>query len=202
MRRALTPLFIALIMVAAACFGEEQEPPGELFGEYQVLGTLRVHECGESAVPLQLPYQPRLEMRRFDTGRAYLLDGNGDAIDGSVGRDGGFYFRSQSETQMIAPDPDEFFGHPGCALVTTVIFEGAADRSPIAAEGEELEGAEGALDGLLRTRIEPIAGSECSPLLAHMNQGGAFRTLPCEIILDLEGSSIARRAQSADEKNE
>lgn len=206
MRRALSlvlkPLTLIPLTLIAACYGEDKEPPGELFGEYQVVGTLRAHQCGEAAVPLNLPYQPRLEIRRFDTGRAYLLDENGEAIDGSVGRDGGFYFTSQSESEMIAPDPDEFFGHPGCALVTTVTFEGVADRSLVAKERDEIEDVEAALKGLLRTRIEPIAGSDCSPLLAHMNQGGAFRTLPCEIVLDLEGTSLGRRAPEPDSEIE
>lgn len=202
LRLSLALGLLAGSALAAGCFPEdESEPPGELFGEYQIMGTLRAHECGEAAVPLELPYQPRVQIRRFDTGRAYLLDANGEAIDGSVGKDGGFYFSSQSESEMFPPDPDEFFGHPGCALVTTVTFEGAADRAPLFEEGEEIEDLEGALDGLLRTRIAPIAGSDCSPLLAHANQGGAFRTLPCEIVLDLEGVGIGRRAPIDEEED-
>lgn len=198
MPRLLSKALLTLLLLPA-CFGEDQEPPGELYGEYQIVGTLRVHECGEQAVPLLLPYTPQLTIRRFETGRAYLLDQNGEAIDGSVGKDGGFYFSSQSESEMIAPDPDEFFGHPGCALVTTVVFEGVAARSPVFEEGEELEQLEEALDGMMRTRIAPMAGSDCTPLLAHANQGGAFRTLPCEIILDLEGSAMPRHAPPEEE---
>lgn len=186
--RRFAPL--ALLIAFAACF--PSDTPGDPYGVYAVVGTLRVNECGQDAAPVQLPYQRVYELYRQDTGVAQLMGSDGSVINGSIGKEGTFQFSSQSAIRMI--EPDEIFGIRGCDLVVALTIEGKAVRKKVSGEDEEEEYELEPLEGTLTTRFTPAPGSDCSELLYGSASGGRFHALPCRVILDLEGEPVVEEA--------
>jgi hypothetical protein len=169
-----------LLLSAAACVPADTH--GDAYGVYAVTGTLHTHQCGQAAVPVALPYVRLFELRRMDTGRAYLLGSDGSIMEGSIGKDGAFRFGTQSWVRVI--EPEEVLEIRGCDLAMSLVVEGSAKRLVDDESGAvTLE----PLEGKLVTRISPSAGSDCSELLFGSASGGQFHALPCEIVLDLEG---------------
>jgi hypothetical protein len=171
---------LLLAFPAASCV--PSDPYGDAYGVYAVTGTLHTHECGQEAAPVAIPYVRVYELRRTDTGLAYLLGSDGSIMEGSIGKDGVFRFSAQSWVRVI--EPEEVLEIRGCDLVVSLVVEGSAKRSVDDESGEvTLE----PLEGKLVTRISPSAGSDCSALLFGSETGGQFHALPCQIVLDLEG---------------
>jgi hypothetical protein len=170
---------LSLLALAACLPGDSH---GDPYGVYTVVGTLSAHECGQEAAPIALPYLRTYELRRMESGLAYLLGSDGSIMEGSIGTNGAFRFADQSWVRVI--EPEEVLEIRGCDLVVTLSIEGTAKRTED--EEEETYSLE-PLEGKLVTRIAPSAGSDCSELLYGSESGGMFHALPCRIVLDLEG---------------
>lgn len=184
--RSLRVVLAVHSLALAAC---EPRWPGESVGSFDVVGTVREHGCGPSAVPVIDPLRFPVELRADRGGLVYWRRLRAPLVQGTRSASGEYRFEAIGSVMVIEPSPDE--GVVGCALdqheVIAVEVESAdpTDAGPT----EPDAGAAPAplrLEGEHRITYTPVAGSDCTPLLAA--GGGAFLALPCEVTYELAGT--------------
>ncbi len=191
-----------LLVLAFACWGDGEEPPGEPVGSFEATGLMVEQSCG-TAIPAPDPLDLQFDLRAEEGGRAYWRQLGGPIYAG-VYRDDEYTF-TVSQSWMVV-EPDRFKGYLGCSVTQRDVFTFLVD--PISAGeaatsadetdagvGDEVDGDAGVdpasmgLTGTQFTEIVPLTGSDCTPAVAAL--GGPFLSLPCRIEYVLTGSGVS-----------
>lgn len=194
-------IVLSLVALACACWGEGEEPPGELIGSFQAVGLMVEHSCGV-AIPAADPLDLTFDLRSESNGRAYWLQSNGTTFAGIEEEDA--YTFQVSRSWMVI-EPDRFRGFVGCSVtqrdVVTLELDTSAlesdadagvDDAGVEADGgvdEIFDPSLTTLTGSQTTVITPLAGSDCTPAVAAL--GGPFLSLPCRVEYILNGNGIS-----------
>lgn len=189
MRWARLGLGVAVGM-AAGCWDQGQEPPGEPVGTFEAVGLLVEQSCG-AAVPAPDPLELDFVLRAEPQGRAYWRQSGGPTFAG-VHRNGEYSF--QVSQSWVVVEPDRFRGYPGCSVTQRDEFaftvettgDGGADAGFDPDGG--VTGAPMTLEGSQTTEIVPLSGSDCAPAVSA--GGGPFLSLPCRVEYVLTGTGI------------
>lgn len=161
MTRALIGL---CLLLAAGCSGNDPKVPGESLGTYAVVASLETSTCGPGALGSKDLWEFEIKLSQ-DGHDLYWLNG-AEAIAGDLAGDGvSFGFDSHVVVTAIAPGK----GQTGCAISRTDSGSGKLSSAAPPVEG---------FSGNLRYGFQPLAGSDCQPLLAVE---GGFHALPCEM---------------------
>ena len=180
------------LVLLAACFGGDEEQPGESFGVFEASGLMVEQSCG-SAVPATDPIDLDFEIRTEAGGRAYWRTPGGPIFAGVKSGDEYTFTTSSSYTVI---QPDRFRGYVGCSVTqrdtfTVILEEVEADETPEsdATEDATVMPALYAVSGSQRTDIVPLAGADCTP--AVISAGGPFLAMPCRVEYVLTGSGVS-----------
>lgn len=177
MTRVVSQAWVALALAAlmfgglGCSGGKDPKIPGDELGTYAVVSTLQTSTCGPGALGSKdlWQFQVKLSQEGHDL---YWLNG-AEAIAGDLAADGvSFGFDSHVVVNAIAAGK----GQPGCAI--SRIDTGSGRLSSSAPPVESFEGT-------LRYGFQPLAGSDCTPLMAVE---GGFHTLPCEMTYAMTAS--------------
>jgi hypothetical protein len=180
----------AWLTLAAGCWGQGEEPPGEPVGVFEASGLMVEQSCG-AAIPAPDPLELDFELRDEAGGRAYWLRPGGPAYAG-IQRQGEYTFTVSQSWTVI--EPDRFRGYIGCSVTQRDIFTFVVDEVD-AKQDVEAEADGGVapalftMTGTQATEIEPLSGADCTPAVASV--GGPFLALPCRVEYVLTGSGIA-----------
>ena len=197
-------ILFGLMALTSACWGEDEEPPGELVGSFQALGLMVEQSCG-TAVPAPDPLDLKFDLRSESNGRAYWRLWGGAMFAGLEQND--TYTFQTSQSWMVI-EPDRFRGYVGCSVTQRDVFTfevSVPDVEPSPDAGVEddagVDGDAGAADesgidptlvlitGSQTTEIVPLTGADCTPAVAAL--GGPFLSLPCRVEYVLSGNGIA-----------
>jgi hypothetical protein len=195
-------ILLSLMALSCACWGEDEEPPGELIGSFQALGLMVEQSCG-AAVPAPDPLDLKFDLRSESNGRAYWRLWGGPMFAG-IEKDDTYTFQTSQSWMVI--EPDRFRGYVGCSVTQRDVFTFEVEVPEIEAglDGgvEEDAGVDGdagvdvaieptlvLLTGSQTTEIVPLSGADCTPAVAAL--GGPFLSLPCRVEYVLNGSGIA-----------
>lgn len=201
-------ILLSLMALTCACWGEDEEPPGELVGSFQALGLMVEQSCG-AAVPAPDPLDLRFDLRSESNGRAYARLWGGALFAGI--ENGNTYTFQTSQSWMVV-EPDRFRGYVGCSVTQRDVFTfevsvpeieagldgGVEDDAGVDGDaGTEADaGADAGIDpslilvtGSQTTEIVPLTGADCTPAVAAL--GGPFLSLPCRVEYVLSGNGIA-----------
>lgn len=184
-------MLLSAVVLATACWGQGDEPPGEPVGAFDATGLMVEQSCG-AAIPAPDPLDLTFELRAESGGRAYWRRQGGSMFAGLY-NDQEYTF-TVSQSWMVI-EPDRFRGFIGCSVTQKDTFTFIVERED--AIGDEAEsgadaGAQPALlslTGSQTTEIEPLAGADCTPAVAAL--GGPFLSLPCRVEYVLTGSGVA-----------
>ncbi|MGB3052224.1 MAG: hypothetical protein WBB42_14565 [Polyangiales bacterium] len=196
-------ILLGLMALTCACFGQDEEPPGELVGSFQALGLMVEQSCG-AAIPAPDPLDLKFDLRSEANGRAYWRLWGG-ALFAGIEKDDAYTFQTSQSWMVI--EPDRFRGYVGCSVTQRDVFtfevaapEIEGDENDAGVDGDA--GAEGdagtdpgidptlvLITGSQTTEIVPLTGSDCTPAVAAL--GGPFLSLPCRVEYVLNGSGIA-----------
>ncbi|MBT8468354.1 MAG: hypothetical protein HKN10_02475 [Myxococcales bacterium] len=196
-------ILLSLMALIGACWGEDEEQPGELVGSFQALGLMVEQSCG-TAVPAPDPLDLKFDLRSESNGRAYWRLWGGSMFAG-IENNGTYTFQT-SQSYMVV-EPDRFRGYVGCSVTQRDVFTFEVSVPEIEAgmdAGVEDAGIDGDADagvdvevdpalvlitGSQTTEIVPLAGADCTPAVAAL--GGPFLSLPCRVEYVLNGNGIA-----------
>ncbi|MGB5266669.1 MAG: hypothetical protein WBN30_08790 [Polyangiales bacterium] len=195
-------ILLSLMVLTSACWGEDEEPPGELVGSFQALGLMVEQSCG-AAVPAPDPLDLKFDLRSESNGRAYWRLWGGATFAGLEKND--TYTFQTSQSWMVI-EPDRFRGYVGCSVTQRDVFTfevSVPEVEPDLDAGVEEDagvdaGAEdqGWIDptlvlitGSQTTEIVPLSGADCTPAVAAL--GGPFLSLPCRVEYVLSGNGVA-----------
>ncbi len=195
-------ILLSLMVLTSACWGEDEEPPGELVGSFQALGLMVEQSCG-AAVPAPDPLDLKFDLRSESNGRAYWRLWGGATFAGLEKND--TYTFQTSQSWMVI-EPDRFRGYVGCSVTQRDVFTfevsvpevepdldaGVEEDAGVDAGAED----EGWIDptlvlitGSQTTEIVPLSGADCTPAVAAL--GGPFLSLPCRVEYVLSGNGVA-----------
>ena len=197
-------ILLSLMALAFGCWGEDEEPPGELVGSFQALGLMVEQSCG-AAVPAPDPLDLKFDLRSESNGRAYWRLWGGAMFAGLEQND--TYTFQTSQSWMVV-EPDRFRGYVGCSVTQRDVFtfevsvpEAVPDLDAGVEDDAAAEDDAGAEDeswvdptlvlitGSQTTEIVPLTGADCTPAVAAL--GGPFLSLPCRVEYVLSGNGIA-----------
>ncbi len=185
-------ILLSLMALTCACWGEDEEPPGELVGSFQALGLMVEQSCG-SAVPAPDPLDLKFDLRSESNGRAYWRLWGGALF---AGIENGDTYTFQTSRSWMVIEPDRFRGvsvpeiEAGLdAGVEDAGVDGDADTEADAGAGVEVDPTLVLITGSQTTEIFPLSGADCTPAVAAL--GGPFLSLPCRVEYVLNGSGIA-----------
>lgn len=188
MRRAW-PVTLVLF---AACFGGNEEQPGESFGVFETSGLMVEQSCG-SAIPATDPLDLDFEIRTEPGGRVYWQTPGGPIFAGVKSGDEYTFTTSRSWTVI---QPDRFRGYVGCSVTQRDTFSFIVDEVEVDPEGTVDTDDDAAptpalyqLSGSQVTEIVPLSGADCTPAVAAL--GGPFLSLPCRVEYVLTGSGVS-----------
>ena len=106
-------MLLALLLLSFGCWPQGgDELPGELIGQFEVVGLMVEQSCG-AAIPAQDPLNLAFELRLEENGRAFYRQPSGATFAGT-GSDGEYTF-SVSQSWMVV-QPDQFRGFVGCSV--------------------------------------------------------------------------------------
>ena len=111
-------ILLSLMVLTSACWGEDEEPPGELVGSFQALGLMVEQSCG-AAVPAPNPLDLKFDLRSESNGRAYWRLWGGATFAGLEKND--TYTFQTSQSWMVI-EPDRFRGYVGCSVTQRDVF--------------------------------------------------------------------------------
>ncbi len=111
-------ILLSLMALTSACWGEDEEPPGELVGSFQTLGLMVEQSCG-AAVPAPDPIDLKFDLRSESNGRAYWRLWGGAMFAGLEKND--TYTFQTSQSWMVI-EPDRFRGYVGCSVTQRDVF--------------------------------------------------------------------------------
>ena len=198
-------MLLAPLLLLLGCFPPgNDELPGELIGQFEVVGLMVEQSCG-AAIPAPDPLDLAFELRVEENGRAFYRQLNGATLAGTASN--GEYTFNVSQSWMVV-EPDEFRGFAGCSVTQRDIFtftieepevdpetDAGVGETDAGADEEEVDGGETAVDptlvkltGSQSTDIIPLTGSDCRPAVAAL--GGPFLALPCRVEYVLTGNGI------------
>jgi len=192
---------LSLLVLGSACWGQDEEPPGELVGSFQAVGLMVEQSCG-GAIPAPDPLDLQFDLRSESNGRAYWHRWGG-AMFAGVEQGGEYTFQAGQSWMVI--EPDRFRGYVGCSVTQRDVFtfhvdmpEATVDADAGVAEDAGVEadaGADAGVDptliaitGSQTTEIVPLTGSDCTPAVAAL--GGPFLSLPCRVEYVITGNGI------------
>jgi hypothetical protein len=186
-------MLLGSLVLAAACWDQGEEPPGEPVGSFEATGLMVEQSCG-AAIPAPDPLDLTFDLRAEAGGRAYWRRHGGQMFAG-VHKDGEYTF-TVSQSWMVV-EPDRFRGYVGCSVTQRDTFTFVVDEVETSAEEEEatlgadagVEPALLTLSGSQTTEIAPLSGADCTPAVAAL--GGPFLSLPCRVEYVLTGSGIS-----------
>lgn len=189
-------MLLAPGLLAAACWNQGEEPPGEPVGEFEATGLMVEQSCG-GAIPADDPLDLAFELRVEAGGRAFWRRQGGSTFAGI--QDGDEYTFTVSQSWMVI-EPDRRRNYVGCSVTQRDTFSfvvGQLDSTEEEqTEQEEESGADAGatpalltLSGSQTTEIIPLSGADCTPAVAAA--GGPFLSLPCRVEYVLTGSGIA-----------
>ena len=186
-------MLLGSLVLAAACWDQGEEPPGEPVGSFEATGLMVEQSCG-AAIPAPDPLDLTFDLRAEAGGRAYWRRHGGQMFAG-VHKDGEYTF-TVSQSWMVV-EPDRFRGYVGCSVTQRDTFTFVVDEVETRAEEEEamlgadagVEPALLTLSGSQTTEIAPLSGADCTPAVAAL--GGPFLSLPCRVEYVLTGSGIS-----------
>jgi len=209
-------MLLALLSLLLGCWPQGgDELPGELIGQFEVVGLMVEQSCGV-AIPAQDPLNLAFELRLEENGRAFYRQPSGATFAGT-GSDGEYTFKVSNSWMVV--QPDRFRGFIGCSVTQRDIFTFIIEEPEVDPETdagvdeeetdagldmeevdggidmEETDGGEAAIDptlvkltGSQSTDITPLTGSDCRPAVAAL--GGPFLALPCRVEYVLTGNGI------------
>ena len=182
------PWLVALVLLGA-CWGEDDESPGEPLGVFEASGLMVEQSCG-AAIPAPDPLDLDFELSTEEGGRAFWQSPGGPVFAGVRSGDEYTFTVSQSWTVI---EPDRFRNYVGCSVTQRDTFFVVVE--PVEPDGDEDEGAEGSdpasfeVSGSQTTEITPISGADCSPAVVAF--GGPFLSLPCRVEYVLTGTGVS-----------
>lgn len=187
---------ISLLVLAFGCWGQDEEPPGELVGSFQAVGLMVEQSCG-AAIPAPDPLALKFDLRSESNGRAYWQSWGGGLF---AGIENGDSYTFQTSKSWMVVEPDRFRGYVGCSVTQRDVFTFEVDVPEIAADEDagvdDDAGVDAGIDptlisitGSQTTEIVPLTGSDCTPAVAAL--GGPFLSLPCRVEYVLSGNGIA-----------
>lgn len=215
MRRCLRPSAVAPIVgctvlgaalvLSTACrpvSDPGDEEPGESF---TISAGLTSNACAPGLEPID-PLVFTASLRR-EGSVAYWRIGEQPWVTGTLSRAGEFHFTLRTDVEIYPPtrgtDPELDPGTLGCVVSMVETIDGQvvsltpdagtsdgsiddAGQAGDASDGGDAGVTETAvLEGVNRIELVPHAGTDCSRAL--LSAGGAFPTLPCAAVYDLEG---------------
>lgn len=194
------------LLVCAGC--QPALPPGELVGDFHVVGTLEENTCGSSGIDPIDPLIFDVEIRA-DRGDGIWRMDRQTVVRGGLDDEGRFTFTTRTQIDLPRPaDPE--LGN-GCTLEQREVIRGVLEMDDgIADAGLEAGvGDAGAQDRdagdagdagrpLARgfeaentIELVPTPGSQCAYALAIY--GGPFLILPCQVKYTLDATARAPR---------
>jgi len=193
---------LTLLVLISACWGQEEEPPGELVGSFQAVGLMVEQSCG-AAVPAADSLTLSFSLRSESNGRAYWEQSGGSMFAG-IENDSSYTFQTSKSWMVVEADP--FRGYIGCSVTQRDVFTIDVETPEISIDedaGVEDDGGVGdgagadaeidptlvSITGSQTTEIVPLTGSDCTPAVAAL--GGPFLSLPCRVEYVLNGNGIA-----------
>ncbi len=193
---------LTLLVLISACWGQEEEPPGELVGSFQAVGLMVEQSCG-AAVPAADSLTLSFSLRSESNGRAYWEQSGGSMFAG-IENDSSYTFQTSKSWMVVEADP--FRGYIGCSVTQRDVFTIDVETPEITIDedaGVEGDGGVGdgagadaeidptlvSITGSQTTEIVPLTGSDCTPAVAAL--GGPFLSLPCRVEYVLNGNGIA-----------
>ena len=108
MRRTL----LSMLVLAAACWDQGQEPPGDPVGSFEARGLMVEQSCG-SAIPAPDPIELTFDLRAEAGGRAYWRRHGGEMF---AGIHSGDQYTFQVGQSWMVIEPDRFRGYVGCSV--------------------------------------------------------------------------------------
>ena len=195
-------ILLSLMVLTSACWGEDEEPPGELVGSFQALGLMVEQSCG-AAVPAPDPLDLKFDLRSESNGRAYWRLWGG-AIFAGLEKNDTYTFQTSQSWMVI--EPDRFRGYVGCSVTQRDVFTfevsvpevepgldaGVEDDAGVDAGADDEGWSDPTLvliTGSQTTEIGPLTGADCTPAVAAL--GGPFLSLPCRVEYVLSGNGVA-----------
>lgn len=188
--------WICALVLIAACWGGDDERPGQPVGVFEASGLMVEQSCG-SAIPAADPLELDFELRNEAGGRAYWQSPGGPLFAGIQNDDEYTFTVSRSWTVI---QPDRFRGYVGCSVTQRDTFRVLIDE--VADETDQTEDVTDeaveettptpalyAVSGSQMTEIVPLSGSNCTPAVTAL--GGPFLALPCRVEYVLTGSGIS-----------
>ncbi|MBI5499122.1 MAG: hypothetical protein HY907_02695 [Deltaproteobacteria bacterium] len=187
--------------------------PGDLVGEMTVSATVSENSCG-SAVG-QLPGTTTIDVQLYERDGVLTWVGSQGTFQADIDEEGNFVAHSTGSQMLRAEEPDGYGGVLApCVIDATeeirgtlvrrvtpessdggegdAATESAPDDAGEAADGGDADGGEPeeavpasvvATDTL---QVSVSAGANCSDFIGA--GAGAFQTLPCRVVVELEGS--------------
>lgn len=169
MRRTL--LALSLLLAAGCSGGNDPKVPGDSLGTYAVVASLDSSSCGPGALGSKDLWEFEVKLSQ-DGHDLYWLNG-AEAIAGDLAADG-VSFGFDSRVVVTAIEPGK--GQAGCAISRSDTGSGKLSSAAPPVAG---------FQGSLRYGFQPLAGSDCQPLLAVE---GGFYALPCEMTYSMTAS--------------
>jgi len=173
-----------LSLALAAC--DAPPPPGELVGQYKIVGSLASDTCGPGLGATQaLSFDVQL---RDDEGVGYWVFADREPAPGTLDATGKFSFEQRGGWTLVNPNPQ--LGYNGCRVAQIETIYGTVDL-PQGDAGVSDGGVSQALGGLIGSNtidVIPIPGDDCTPALAA--QGGPLTTLPCRVTYTITGTRL------------
>lgn len=182
---------LGALALLAACWGGDDERPGEPVGVFEASGLMVEQSCG-AAIPAPDPLELDFELRTEEGGRAYWQSPGGPIFAGVRNADEYTFTVSQSWTVI---EPDRFRSYVGCSVTQRDTLAVAVEALEDPDEGGEDRTAEEAdlavfeVSGSQMTEIAPVAGSDCTPAVAAL--GGEFQSLPCRVEYVVTGTGVS-----------
>jgi hypothetical protein len=185
-------MLLGALLLATACWGQGEEPPGEPVGAFDATGLMVEQSCGE-VIPAPDPLDLTFELRAESGGRAYWRRQGGSMFAGVFNNDGRYTF-TVSQSWMVI-EPDRYRGFVGCSVTQRDTFTFLVEEIETSVDKEDsgpdagVDPALLSLSGSQTTEITPLSGADCTPAVAAL--GGPFLSLPCRVEYVLTGSGIA-----------
>lgn len=191
-------MLLALLLTSLGCWSQgDDELPGEIVGQFEVVGLMVEQSCG-AGIPAPDPLDLSFELRLEENGRAFYRQPSG-AVFAGTGADGVYTF--QVSQSWMAVQPDQFRGYAGCSVTQRDVFTFVVEEPEIdpttdgGVESQEADGGETEIDptlvklkGAQSTDVTPLSGSNCGPAIVAF--GGPFLALPCRVEYVLTGNGI------------
>ncbi|NMC70974.1 MAG: hypothetical protein GYA57_13045 [Myxococcales bacterium] len=183
--------FLSCLVFPAGCglLGD----PGELVGEMTVRATLEENSCG--AALGTIPDVSELDVRLYERSGLLTWVGSQGTFQASIDAEGNFVFQARARQLLRGEEPDGLGGvRAACVVESTEEIRGKLVRRvrPAAADGgagdagEAEEAVPASVAATDTLRVGAAAGADCRDFIGF--GGTSFETLPCRLVVQLEGA--------------